>query len=191
MKKWNEVNYEVFKELIITDFLNKKDWTLDKVLELQDPINPNKRCYLMNCLGEDLRNSNIISSPLLDYIKEVHPDIDCNKGLSLVRLHKKQAKLAPIIGIEGFSSLLSSFFGKDYNKEPLNNTEYKWYVKTPEGNRVVDLRKNSTNNYSPNERYIRVRTIGYNLWKDNLTNHLVNNEELVGCNQDMKFNQVT
>lgn len=159
MKKWNEIAYKTAIG-IIKDFIKKEEWTLDKILEIQDPIgiitNTPHRVYLGNYINsiEELKKFN---NPFLETIKR----------LQIWGVEEKKEHACVIMIRENKIPIILPLF-KDLEQVDLVLLGYKdtpvikcW--KRVEGKRIFNPKKYPTNT---EDLYVRIRIINKKTWKN-------------------------
>ncbi len=199
--KWNEVTYETMTD-IFRRFLGMEDWTKDMVLEIQDPIalakgDHERRMYLGNKIGIDGWDK--YDEPYLDCIKVVTSMKGVDSSLMfdkdyiiLCMLESKNPTIVPIFTSDEKMSkaLLTAFFGDpsidgSSFADLIDTSSPKWY--TVENNeRYVHLGADDYKKFSPEEKFIRIRTIDYETWKTNITEFLEKNEPLKYTDLDLE-----
>lgn len=178
--KWNEVDLNMFLD-VFDSFWNGEDWSLDLILEIQNipaiiSNYPLFRFYLGKKINiYDFKEDNEQTINFMESAKDILRENNLNSNeldnitsLSMSILDEKRVRVVPIsassydimrscfgLHIKGGSSLLS------YMSELMN----LWYIKKNDGQRIIDLAKGASKNYSDNEKYIRMRTMNFEDWK--------------------------
>ena len=166
---------------VFDSFWNGEDWSLDLILEIQNipaivSNYPLSRFYLGKKINiHDFKKDNEQTINFMESAKNIFKENNLNSdeldnitSLSMSILDEKRVRVVPIssssydimrscfgLYTKGGSSLLS------YMSELMN----LWYIKKNDGQRIIDLAKGASKNYSDNEKYIRMRTINFEDWK--------------------------
>jgi len=214
MKKWNEVNAETLKD-IIQQFIYFKDWTQDKVIEIQCPMNiingvKNNRFYFCNRLNwrKYLHRPGLVE-PFLESIEtiakkqksslkkeELHKIMDSmlSNGdvIYYINLVDSKPTIMPITFNDNLTknilldaSLMDNMFEKSMKYFPFDSDDLKWYLKDKD-KRIIDTSESSYLNYKPTEKYYRIRSIEYNEW-ENLIEKVLSGGELDACEDDFSW----
>lgn len=178
--KWNEIDLNMFLD-VFDSFWNGEDWSLDLILEIQNipaivSNYPLSRFYLGKKINiHDFKKDNEQTINFMESAKNIFKENNLNSdeldnitSLSMSILDEKRVRVVPIssssydimrscfgLYTKGGSSLLS------YMSELMN----LWYIKKNDGQRIIDLAKGASKNYSDNEKYIRMRTMNFEDWK--------------------------
>ena len=178
--KWNEIDLNMFLD-VFDSFWNGEDWSLDLILEIQNipaiiSNYPLSRFYLGKKINiYDFKGDNEQTINFMESAKDIFRENNLNSdeldnitSLSMSILDEKRVRVVPIsassydimrscfgLYTKGGSSLLS------YMSELMN----LWYIKKNDGQRIIDLAKGASKNYSDNEKYIRMRTMNFEDWK--------------------------
>lgn len=178
--KWNEIDLNMFLD-VFDSFWNGEDWSLDLILEIQNipaiiSNYPLSRFYLGKKINiYDFKEDNEQTINFMESAKNIFrennldsSELDNITSLSMSILDEKRVRVVPIssssydimrscfgLYTKGGSSLLS------YMSELMN----LWYIKKNDGQRIIDLAKGASKNYSDNEKYIRMRTMNFEDWK--------------------------
>lgn len=166
---------------VFDSFWNGEDWSLDLILEIQNipaiiSNFPLSRFYLGKKINiYDFKEDNEQTINFMESAKNIFRENNLNSdeldnitNLSMSILDGKRVRVVPIsassydimrscfgLYTKGGSSLLS------YMSELMN----LWYIKKNDGQRIIDLAKGASKNYSDNEKYIRMRTMKFEDWK--------------------------
>lgn len=166
---------------VFDSFWNGEDWSLDLILEIQNipaiiSNFPLSRFYLGKKINiYDFKEDNEQTINFMESAKNIFRENNLNSdeldnitNLSMSILDEKRVRVVPIsassydimrscfgLYTKGGSSLLS------YLSELMN----LWYIKKNDGQRIIDLAKGASKNYSDNEKYIRMRTMKFEDWK--------------------------
>lgn len=166
---------------VFDSFWNGEDWSLDLILEIQNipaivSNYPLSRFYLGKKINiHDFKKDNEQTINFMESAKNIFKENNLNSdeldnitSLSMSILDEKRVRVVPIssssydimrscfgLYTKGGSSLLS------YMSELMN----LWYIKKNDGQRIIDLAKGASKNYSDNEKYIRMRTMNFEDWK--------------------------
>ena len=200
--KWNEVTYETMTD-IFRRFLEMEDWTKDMVLEIQDPValakgDPECRMYLGNRIGIDGWDN--YEEPYLDCIKAVtsvrgfDSSIMFDKDyIILCMLEGKNPTIVPIFTTDEKMSkaLLTAFFGDPtIDSGPfadlIDTSSPKWYTVSEDGKRFVHLGPGAYKKFPTEEKFIRIRTIDYETWKEDVMGFLENDQPLQYTDLDLQ-----
>ena len=178
--KWNEIDLNMFLD-VFDSFWNGEDWSLDLILEIQNipaivSNYPLSRFYLGKKINiHDFKKDNEQTINFMESAKNIFKENNLNSdeldnitSLSMSILDEKRVRVVPIsassydimkscfgLYTKGGSSLLS------YMSELMN----LWFIKKNDGQRIIDLAKGASKNYSDNEKYIRMRTMNFKDWK--------------------------
>ena len=178
--KWNEIDLNMFLD-VFDSFWNGEDWSLDLILEIQNipaivSNYPLSRFYLGKKINiHDFKKDHEQTINFMESAKNIFKENNLNSdeldnitSLSMSILDEKRVRVVPIssssydimrscfgLYTKGGSSLLS------YMSELMN----LWYIKKNDGQRIIDLAKGASKNYSDNEKYIRMRTMNFEDWK--------------------------
>ena len=166
---------------VFDSFWNGEDWSLDLILEIQNipaivSNYPLSRFYLGKKINiHDFKKDNEQTINFMESAKNIFKENNLNSdeldnitSLSMSILDEKRVRVVPIsassydimkscfgLYTKGGSSLLS------YMSELMN----LWFIKKNDGQRIIDLAKGASKNYSDNEKYIRMRTMNFKDWK--------------------------
>ena len=166
---------------VFDSFWNGEDWSLDLILEIQNipaiiSNFPLSRFYLGKKINiYDFKEDNEQTINFMESAKNIFRENNLNSdeldnitNLSMSILDEKRVRVVPIsassydimrscfgLYTKGGSSLLS------YLSELMN----LWYIKKNDEQRIIDLAKGASKNYSDNEKYIRMRTMKFEDWK--------------------------
>ena len=178
--KWNEIDLNMFLD-VFDSFWNGEDWSLDLILEIQNipaiiSNFPLSRFYLGKKINiYDFKEDNEQTINFMESAKNIFRENNLNSdeldnitNLSMSILVEKRVRVVPIsassydimrscfgLYTKGGSSLLS------YLSELMN----LWYIKKNDEQRIIDLAKGASKNYSDNKKYIRMRTMNFEDWK--------------------------
>lgn len=169
MKKWNEITCRSALKLI-SEFINKEEWTLDKVLEIQDPISiiteTKHRLYFGNCITVDEYKENPYTSAI-----------------------KRMMDWKLLDGIEGMCSIcmieppapplvLPLFRHQDHKNLPILGYKHsptpRWYRK--KGNTRIFYP--STYSEDLTNTYVRIRTFSKETWRNMISGYIKEGTEL-------------
>ena len=182
--KWNELPYEDFVQIFF-DFANGVDYTENKVLEIQNPLNiilgkPESRIFFSRYFKMmDYPEYNKEALESLNKLTSVVPDLKEEMAKSeifdMCMLSRDCGPLVTPIAAKlkgGFDVILGTMFGDSkYDSAIVRNLNTKtpmilWYTKDESGSRRIDIEKDAHTKYSDKERMFRFRTIDYDPdWK--------------------------
>lgn len=187
--KWNEVSCETMIDIFL-NFINEESWTKNKILEIQNPVeiakgNHLRRIYI--CNGEGLENW-IKDTPYTSLIKrlELWGRVKMNNPQYLCILDNRHiSKMIPLLKEQGYHHSYLRYClgdsGISLNKNEISNVKDSlfpcWYTKDEKGNSIVDIGLGACRKYK--NKYVRIRVMDRNLWKDLINNHINNKEGLL------------
>ena len=178
--KWNGIDLNMFLD-VFDSFWNGEDWSLDLILEIQNipaiiSNYPLSRFYLGKKINiYDFKEDNEQTINFMESAKNIlrennlnSDELDNITSLSMSILDEKRVRVVPISASS--YDIMRSCFGL-YNKGGSSLLSYMselmnlWYIKKNDGQRIIDLAKGASKNYSDNEKCIRMRTMNFEDWK--------------------------
>lgn len=195
--KWNEISIEMFKE-IFTSFWKGEDVSKGKVLEIQNLPAIKSECEDIRIyFGGDIKlydwkEYNKVHIMLLENMTERMgiplSEIIGEEKFSMCMLNETKPKITPLGLPDHFDLIWSTCFGgkikdnvKQFVKIPLN----LWYIKDKNGTKTCDVSEDAGPRYSDTEKYVRIRSIDFEDWKEMISKHAEGLGELKWMEDDI------
>lgn len=186
--KWNEVSCETMIDIFL-NFINEEDWTKDKVLEIQNPVEiarGNHFCRTYICNNPRLKRwiKNTAYTNLIGRLKSWNKIKTDNLPYLCILNNRSISKIIPLLKEQGYHySYLRYCLGDSniyFNKSEISDIKNLlspcWYVKDEKKDLVVDISLDACKKYE--NKYIRIRVMDYDLWENLINNHISNKEGL-------------
>ena len=206
MKKWNEITYETFVDNVVYEIIRGVDWMEGKILEIQDPIDPEQKVYIGKINPDEfLREDTDYIEVFLGILKAGLYKVlwgDDETWENCIRRIKTHASILLLERIPEYSRLNPTFiplleegqfdnFLKYIFGNAENNTipRTKWYLKGENGERYLDLSKDAYKNYGSKDKYIRIRLWEEDEWYENIFGYLKEGKDLKGSEEDLRLKE--